>query len=252
MTTGAIVQARMGSQRLPNKVLMRIGRSLVLERIVDRLRQCKNLDVIVVATSTLEEDNPIADWCSDKGISCFRGPSEDVLARYYQAAVKFGISEVVRITGDCPLIDPLVIDKVVLYFQHGNYDAAALHGGFPDGLDCQVFTFDALELAWSQARGKVDREHVGSFIEHTRPDLFSFGKVELFRDLGHHRWTLDEPKDLKFLKLLIEGLEGEAVDFYTCDILSYLDRFPSLLEINSGIIRNEGYLLSLRREIQDA
>ena len=248
MKTLAIIQARMSSSRLPEKVLMKIGKMLVLERIVQRLGVCSRLDGILVATSQAKSDDPIAAWCAKHKINLFRGSLTDVLDRYCQAAIKNKADTVVRITGDCPLIDPFVVDEVIRQFYAGDFDAVGLHGSFPDGLDCQVFNIDAIKLACIEATTQTDREHVGSYIENTRPDLFSLGNVELFEKLGHHRWTLDQREDLNFLTLLIEGLEQEKEFFYTQDILSYLTRHPHLLKINGSITRNETFLNSPKNE----
>ena len=238
----------MDSTRLPGKVLLKIGKMIVLERIVKRLNESLLLDDIVVATSVEPSDDKIARWCLDNKVNLFRGSLLDVLDRYYRAAQKFEADTAIRITGDCPLIDPKIVDKVVENYNKGNFDAAGLHGEFPDGLDCQVFSFKAIKFAWKNATSSTDREHVGSYIENTRPDLFDLCKVELYHKLGNHRWTLDEPRDLEFLTLLIEGLEREKEYFYTEDVLKYLELFPNLLSINSSIVRNEGYLFSVKEE----
>lgn len=248
MKTVAIIQARMDSKRLPGKVLKKLGSMLVLERVEKRLRECKLLDDIVIATSLEITDDQIANWCMRNNVKLFRGSLNDVLDRYYQAGCKYGANSVVRITGDCPLIDPDVVDKVIAKFNNGSFDAAGLHGEFPDGLDCQVFSMEALKIAWQNATSSTDREHVGSYIENTNPRLFKYCKVELFYGLGHHRWTLDEPKDFEFLSSLIEILEKKNKYFYTEEILQCLDQFPELLKLNNSIIRNEGYLMSLRKE----
>mgnify|MGYP002005098458 CR=1 FL=1 len=238
----------MNSSRLPGKVLMKVGKMLIIERIVKRLSECLSLDKIIVATSDQKSDDKIANWCLENNVSLFRGSLFDVLDRYYRAAQKFEADTIVRITGDCPLVDPNIVDEVVTNYKKGNFDAAGLHGEFPDGLDCQVFSMKAIELAWKNATSTTDREHVGSYIENTRPDYFNLGKVELYHNLGHHRWTIDEPRDLEFLTLLIEDLEREKEHFYTEDVLRHLELFPDLVKINSSIVRNEGYLLSLKSE----
>ena len=244
----ANIQARMSSSRLPKKVLLKIGKELVLERIINRLNYCRYIDEILVATSVCESDNCISKYCESAKISCFRGSLDDVLDRYYQAAKMCSADAVVRITGDCPLIDPVVVDKVIDHFICGEFDAVGLHGEFPDGLDCQVFSFSAIKKAWCEATSDTDREHVGSFIENTSPHLFKLGTVEIFKNLGHHRWTLDEPCDLEYLKLLIEGLEESKQLFLSEDVLKFLEQNKHLMKINGAITRNEGYLLSKERE----
>ena len=248
MKTIAIIQARMDSTRLPGKVLKKLGNMLVIERVAARLSECKSLDDLVVATSTENTDDELASWCDNNQIKVFRGSLHDVLDRYYRAAIHYKAENIVRITGDCPLIDPQIVDKVVEEFQAGSFDAAGLHGEFPDGLDCQVFSIKAIKTAWQKATLATDREHVGSYIERTNPRLFRLCKVELFRGLAHHRWTLDEPLDFEFLSSLLKLLEAKHENFYTNDVLECLEQSPELLKINSSIMRNAGYLQSLERE----
>lgn len=248
MKTIAIIQARMDSTRLPGKVLKKLGNMLVIERVVARLNECKSLDDIVVATSIENTDDELASWCDNNKIKVFRGSLRDVLDRYYRAAIYYKAENIVRITGDCPLIDPQIVDNVIKEFQSGSFDAAGLHGEFPDGLDCQVFSIKAITTAWQKATSATDREHVGSYIERTNPSLFRLRKVELFRGLGHHRWTLDEPLDFEFLSSLLKLLEAKYENFYTTDVLECLEQNPELLKINSSITRNAGYLQSLERE----
>ncbi len=248
MIIGAIVQARMGSQRLPGKVLTKIGSELVLERIVNRLRLCTGLAAIVVATTELQNDDRIRDWCVRNRVECFRGSEEDVLDRYYRAAKKYNFSAVVRITADCPLIDPLVVDKLISLFRIQKPDAISLAGSFPDGLDCQIFSLNALEKAWLKAELKSDREHVGTYIEKTNRQEFNIIGVELFENLGHHRWTLDEKADFEFLTKLLEGLEKEKKVFYSDDIIEYLNQNTHILNINAHILRNDGYFRSVADE----
>ena len=248
MKTIAIIQARTDSTRLPGKVLKKLGNMLVIERVVARLNECKSLDDLVVATSIENTDDELVSWCDNNQVKVFRGSLHDVLDRYYRAAIHYKAENIVRITGDCPLIDPQIVDKVIEEFQSGSFDAAGLHGEFPDGLDCQIFSIKAITTAWQKATSETDREHVGSYIERTNPSLFRLCKVELFRGLGHHRWTLDEPLDFEFLSSLLKLLEAKYENFYTTDVLDCLEQNPELLKINSSITRNAGYLQSLERE----
>ena len=144
----AVIQARMSSTRLPNKVLLPLCGTPVLEHICKRLSICNGLDEIIVATSTDKTDDVLFDWCSERKIKCFRGSLIDVLDRYYKAALTYKADAVLRITGDCPLIDPEIISELVRNFRTGDYDAYSLSGDFPDGLDCQIFSFQALKESW--------------------------------------------------------------------------------------------------------
>ena len=241
MSVVAIVQARMGARRLPGKVMMQLGSKPVIEHVVVRLQRAQLVDRIVVATTDCQRDKVIASWCKTKGIDLFCGSEDDVLDRYYNAARDFDAKVIVRVTADCPLIDPEVVDKVIEGFFAENFDAFGLSGEFPDGLDCQVFTFEAIQKAWKEATLASDREHVGSYIEITNSSRFKVGGIEVFKGLGSHRWTLDEPEDYIFLNAIVENLYKKNRDFRTSDVLNYLEENPDLKKINSGFIRNESY-----------
>ncbi len=243
----AIVQARMGSTRLPGKVMRSLIGKPVLWHVVDRLRFCQKVEAIVVATTTEVEDDVIEDWCCADWVRCFRGSQEDVLDRYYQAAKFFQASSILRITADCPALDPMVIDELISEYEIHGYDACGLVGGFPDGLDCEVMSFSSLERAWKEADMASEREHVTPYI-HGHPELFRVGMFERFFNLGHHRWTLDEEPDFRFLERVFHRLYRENTPFVTSDILTLLDREPELTKINQGLIRNEGYLRSLQTD----
>ena len=199
MNVVAFIQARMSSTRLPNKVLLPLAGKTVLEHIYDRLKYCKTLNEVIIVTSFNNLDQTIVKFCKKKNIKYFEGKLDDVLDRFYQAAIFYKADLIVRITGDCPVIDPNIVDEVVNNHLNNDYDFSSLYGNFPDGLDCQIFRFQALEKSWKKAKLSSDREHVGSYIERTCPNFFKIGKFEKFKNLSHHRWTLDEPKDYEFL-----------------------------------------------------
>jgi spore coat polysaccharide biosynthesis protein SpsF len=245
MNVVAVIQARMNSRRLPNKVLLPLSGRTVLEHIYNRLKYCKTLNEIVVATSSADLDQSIVKLCQQINIKYYKGNLEDVLDRFYQVATLYKADVIVRITGDCPVIDPNIVDEVVNYYLNDDYDFCSLSGDFPDGLDCQVFKFQALKKSWKEAKLPSDREHVGSYIEKTCPKLFKIGSFKKFKDLAHHRWTLDEPKDYAFLKEIFSRLYNKDKFFCTADILKLLEKEPDLFEINREIKRNEGYLQSL-------
>lgn len=243
----AIIQARMSSSRLPGKVLMPLAGKPVLEHVVNRIHACKTIAKVVVATSTDKTDDAIQAWCDKAGVSHYRGSLDDVLDRYYQTAKTYQADAIVRITADCPAIDPTIVDEVVTGFLTGEYDFYGLSGEFPDGLDCTVFALTALERAWREARLQSEREHVGPYIEN-HPELFKNGGLKKFTGLSHHRWTLDEPRDYEFLQVIFAQLYREGTSFLAPEVLSLLEAEPELLDINSNIIRNEGYLKSLKEE----
>ena len=248
MKVVAIVQARMSSSRLPGKVLLPLSGKPVLGHVIERLKFCNSLDNLVVATSTEREDDRIAQWCCDNRVSCFRGSLKDVLDRYYRAATHYLADVIVRITSDCPMIDPLVVDEVVEGFLAGDFDAYSLTGEFPDGLDCQVFSYSALQCAWRDAQLPSEREHVGPYIEKSRPDLFKLGGLKKFTGLSSHRWTLDELSDYQFLQEVFDRLYQPGAFFSSSEILALLEREPLLSQINAGIVRNEGYQQSVKAE----
>ncbi|MEN9894123.1 MAG: hypothetical protein RLY78_4418 [Pseudomonadota bacterium] len=251
MNTVAIIQARMSSTRLPGKVLMPLAGRPVLAHVVERLRHCRTLDGIAVATSTDASDDPIERWCAQAGVRCVRGSLHDVLDRYHQAATTLGADAVVRITADCPAIDPALVDEVVRGFHADDHDFYGLAGEFPDGLDCTVFAARALACAWREATLPSQREHVGPYIEH-QPQLFRNGGLHKFRGLAHHRWTLDEPRDHLFLQQVFERLDRgpDAPPFGAGEVLALLAREPQLMQLNTDIVRNAGYLKSLAEDAQ--
>jgi len=247
MNIVAIIQARMNSSRLPGKVLLPLMGKPVLEHVVLRLKHAATLNNIVIATSTEVADNAIALWTQTNNVDYYRGSLNDVLDRYYQAACLYKADAIVRITSDCPVIDPYIVDEVVVGFEEGEFDAYSLSGEFPDGLDCQVFSFEAIEKAWKEATLPSEREHVGPYIEK-HPELFNLGSLQKFYNLGHLRFTIDEGRDYELLQQIYNELFDSDYLFVTDDILKLLDRRPELLHINSKIKRNEGYLKSLEMD----
>jgi spore coat polysaccharide biosynthesis protein SpsF len=248
MSVVAIIQARMSSTRLPGKVLLPLAGVSVLSHVVSRIKSCKTVERVVVATSTDCSDDAIVEHCLQEKFDFYRGNLSDVLDRYYQCAKSTDASTIVRITADCPVIDPVIVDAVVTGFLAGDYDYYSLSGEFPDGLDCAVIAFGALEKANKYATLPSDREHVGSYIYSTAKDFFKIGGFEIFNKLNNIRLTLDEPADFKLLTLIFENLYGGEKIFLINDILQLLNENPFWLKINSSIIRNEGYKLSLIRD----
>jgi spore coat polysaccharide biosynthesis protein SpsF len=244
MKTVAIVQARMSSARLPGKVLLNLENKTVLWHVINRLKYSKMLDDIVIATSKDNSDNIIENWCKSNEVNCYRGSLNDVLNRYYGAAQMYKADTIVRITADCPLVDPEIVDEVIEGFLVGNFDLYGLSGSFPDGLDCSVFTLKALKIANKNAKLNSEREHVCPYIENNLY-LFKVGGLKKFKNLGHHRWTLDEQEDYELLSKIFSKLFSKNKIFYTHEVLEFLKLNPELTKINRKIVRNEGYLKSL-------
>ena len=247
MKVVAIIQARMSSKRLRGKVLMQLAGIPVLEHVVQRVSYCKTINQVVVATSSDISDDDIETWCIDHKVECFRGNLSDVLDRFYQAAKHYQAEAIVRITADCPVIDPAIVDEVVEGYQVGSFEFYGLAGEFPDGLDCTVFSFSAIERAWNEAALPSEREHVGPYIEKN-PEIFKSGALVKFKRMSHHRWTLDEPDDFKLLSFIFNELYEKGSIFYTHQIIKLLEINPEISNINSNIIRNKGYQNSLLAE----
>ena len=242
-----IVQARMGSTRLPGKVLIEIAGRPMLWHVVNRVGQAKMLNTVVVASSDDSSDDAVVAFCRQERIPCFRGNEDDVLDRYYQAAKWMNADVIVRITADCPLIDPDIVDEVVRVYMNGNNDyvSNANPPTYPDGLDTEVFSFQALELACREAKWLSEREHVTPYIRK-HPELFRTGNVAYSEDLSHMRWTVDEPQDLEFVRAVYSSL-GSA-SFRLADVLNLLRKHSELMEMNAGIGRNEGFQKSVRMD----
>lgn len=234
----AIIQARMGSTRLPRKVMKKIlGKEVILHDI-DRLKQIKNLDKIVVATTTKKEDDIIVETIENynSSIGIFRGSENDVLDRYYKAAREFDANIIVRITSDCPLIDPRVSNKVIEVFLNNNLDYCSngLKQTYPRGLDTEVFSFEALEKSWKEAKENYQREHVTPYI-YGHPEKFKLLNVSNYKNLSHLRWTLDTIEDFNFINEIYKKLYNENKIFYMEDVLKILKNKPKLVKINKHI-----------------
>lgn len=248
MRTVAIIQARMASTRLPGKVLADIAGRPMLHWVVSRVRRAQSLDVVGVATSDGEADDVLVSFCKGSGFPVFRGSEDDVLDRYYKAASHFEADVVVRLTADCPLLDPAVIDKVVLEFRKGTYDYVSntIEPSFPDGLDTEVFSRETLGRAWRDARLKSEREHVTPYI-WKNPGLFRLGNVKNAANFFGLRWTVDEPEDLEFARRVYASLGVES-SFSMNDVLRLIRLHPDVASVNAGFERNEGYQKSLTED----
>lgn len=249
MKTVALIQARMSSSRLPGKVLEDICGQPMLWRVVDRAKQTRQVDLVAVITSTHAADDSVERLCKENNIPYFRGSLDDVLDRYYQAAIHFQVDNVVRLTADCPLLDPKIIDKVVKTFHQGGFDyvSNSLECTYPDGLDTEIFRFAALERAWKEARLTSEREHVTPYI-FKHPELFRLGLVKHEKDLSALRWTVDTPRDLEFVRTIYNFFKD--VEFGMDDILKLLKAHPEITKINSGQQRNEGFQKSLQEDTE--
>jgi spore coat polysaccharide biosynthesis protein SpsF len=239
----------MGSRRLPGKTLVNIVGKPMLTHVIERLRGSELLEGIVVATTTKNADDPIVELAQELKVYVFRGGEDDVLDRYYQAFREYPADCIVRVSSDCALTDPHVADNVISYYLKGCYDYVSntLKRTYPDGLDVEVFSFNALEKAWKEERWTSGREHVTPYI-WKNPDKFRLANVENAVDLSHLRWCVDEERDLEFVRQVYRHLYKKGQVFYMDDILDLLEKHPELTQINQGIQTNEGYEISLRKD----
>lgn len=245
-----ILQARVSSTRLPGKVLKPLLGIPMLMRQIERLKKARKIDRLVIATSLEAADDAIESLCIASGIACFRGSLDDVLDRCYKAACTYSPNHVVRLTADCPLTDPALIDDVIDFYLGGGYDYASnsVEATFPDGLDVEVFSFSCLEQAWREAALPSQREHVTPFI-HQQPLRFKIGHFKNSSDLSHLRWTVDEPKDFELVSMIYETLYPVNPNFSTQDILHLIKTRPELAHWNTGHQRNEGYSKSRKADL---
>ena len=249
MTVVAIIQTRMGSTRLPGKMLLDLGGRPVLAWVVRAAQAVAGVDRVAVATSEGGADDVIAAWCAEAGVRCHRGPEEDVLARFLMAAEAEGADVIVRLTGDCPLLDPAVCGQALrlLKASGADYVSNADPPTWPDGVDCEAFTFAALKAAAAEARLESERGHVTPFIHNRRHRFRVRSLICPLPGLKGERWTLDDPCDLAILSALVPHLPADRPPAYI-EVLEALDRHPDLRRLNDGIARDEGYALSLAAE----
>lgn len=245
----ALLQARMGSTRLPGKVLKPLLGEPMLIRQIERIQRCRLIDKLVVATSVNSSDDALVDAMSQAGIAYFRGSLDDVLERFCQAAKPYLPEHVVRLTGDCPLADPMLIDEVInAHLTSGaDYTSTTLNPTYPDGLDVEVVRFGALERAWRESGLTSEREHVTPYI-YNHPEQFRLNSVEQAENMSALRWTVDEPDDFAFVESVYGELYPINPAFTTNDVLALIERRPELLGINARFERNEGYTKSLIRD----
>lgn len=239
----AIIQARMGSTRLPGKTLAPIQGKPMIQHLVQRVQASSLVEDVIIATTTKDRDDVLVEFAQGLGLKYYRGSEEDVLDRVYQAALRFGVEHIVRVTPDCPLLDHQVMDGVIETYLSGEYDYVTNTPSCPDGLDVEVFSFKALEQAWQKARLPSEREHVTDYIQNS-------GEFRLFNlvspvDLSHFKWSIDTEDDLAFVRAVYEKLQDKGEIFYLQDVLATLRKYPELLHINQNSVPNQGYYKSI-------
>jgi spore coat polysaccharide biosynthesis protein SpsF len=245
----AIIQARMGSTRLPGKTLTDVVGRPMLAWLVERAARIPGVERVIVATTEKPADGAILRFAAERGLPAYAGSEDDVLDRFYQAARRDGVSVVVRVTPDCPLLDPGVAGRVLARFLEAggglDYASNTQPPTFPDGLDTEAFAFAALERGWREARLASEREHVTPFI-WKHPDRFRLANVTHTPDLSALRWTVDTAADLEFVRAVYRHLGVRAETAGLEEVLDLLRRHPELKRINRGIARDEGYAKSVR------
>jgi len=246
--TTIMIQARIGSKRLPKKVLAQIQNKPLIYYIISRTKKAKNIDQIVLLTTRKNEDKPLLRLAKKYKIKGFSGNVYDVLARFYSCALEYHADPIIRITGDCPLIDPKIIDKLLDVYSKNNYDYVTntFPPSFPDGLDVEIFSFNTLEQVYKNARLKSEREHVTPYIRNN-PQKFKIYNLVNDEDLSNLRWTVDEQSDLKLIRK-IYSLMKPSITFDHKNFLKIISKFPSLKQINNNITRNEGYFKSMKND----
>ena len=245
MRVVVIIQARLGSTRLPGKVMMMLSGKTVLEHVITRVKACSKVDDVVIATTSNHRGDVIVKEAARCQVKWYRGSEEDVLARYYEAAREFEANIIVRVTSDCPLFDPLLLGEMI-----ANYSTWAAEGRAPDyfsntvrrtyprGLDIEIFTFEALEKAMTEASQLYEREHVTPYF-YENQELFTIDQHVGTEDQSDLRWTLDTPEDMKLIQCIYDALFFDGKIFTTSDVLAFLQENPRITNINAGIMQKE-------------
>ena len=246
---GCIIQARMGSTRLPGKVMLDVENDkTVLDFVIKQLQNCKLVDKIIVATTTLEDDKQIANFSKQLGIDSFRGSSDNVLDRYYQCAKEYSVSTIVRIPSDKPLIDPEIVDNLVSVFRNDSYDYITnflSNPTFPSGTEVEVFSINALKKAWEKAKIPSEKEHVTPYFTN-HEDEFKITHIENSENLSHLRWAVDRIEDLKLVREIVSKIKKRPI--LMKDIVELFSKEPELVEINKNVNWKEGELKSLKED----
>ena len=237
-----IIEARTGSSRLPNKVIAEIEGKPMIFYVIDRIKQIKSVEQIILATTQEENDKILTEIAKQNSIGSFVGDSIDVLDRGYQCALQNNADPIIRITGDCPLIDPDIVEEMLEFYLKNNYDYVSnrINPKYPDGLDVEIYSFNTLQMAAQNAKWSSERELVTTYITKN-PKNFKIFSYENQEDLSEYRWTVDEQKDLEFIRKIYSIMKPKT-NFSMKEIVEILSKNSELLKINAGIMRNEGHL----------
>jgi spore coat polysaccharide biosynthesis protein SpsF len=249
----AILQARMGSTRLPNKVMMKILSKPLISYQLERVSTSKYIDKLIIATSTNPEDDKLAEYLSELGYTVYRGDSNDVLGRYYEAFMTLpkelqnATQGIIRLTGDCPLFESEICDKLIKRFEKKELDYASTSPKITEGLDCEIFKKELLFEAFHNAKLASQREHVTLYINDNK-EKFNIDRLDNDTDDSNYRITVDEPEDFQVVKNIIEYFNENKLQLHINNIKKYLDNHPDIFNLNSKIIRNEGLIKSLQND----
>jgi spore coat polysaccharide biosynthesis protein SpsF len=243
-----MIQARTGSSRLPGKVLSQIENKSMIWHVINRVKKIKSVQQIVLITTNDESDQVLLDIAKNEDIMGFAGDTTNVLSRHYQCALKTSADPIIRITSDCPIIDPYLVEDMLQFFLTHNYDYVSnIHPAtYPDGLDVEIFSFQTLEKTFLDAKLNSEKEHVTPYVEK-HPELFNIFNFENDEDLSHIRLTVDEKEDLELIQHLYSVMSPKN-DFGLNEIKNIISKNPELFRINSKYGRNEGYLKSLKED----
>lgn len=241
-----MIQARSSSTRLPDKALKKIEGKPIIWHIINRAKKIKSAEQIIIITTRKKEDKIFLEIAKDNGVLGFQGSEKDLLERHYQCALKYNADPIIRITSDCPLIDPYIVEKMIQIYLKNNYDYVTNREPptYPDGLDTEIFSFDALKKANRYAKLRSEREHVNPYIVK-HPQKFKIFNYRYRKDLSHLRWTVDEKRDLKFVRQIYSRMKPKTL-FSMNMVLKIIKKEPQIQQINQGINRNEGYAKSLK------
>lgn len=250
MLFSIIIQARIGSSRLPGKILRNYKNYNLLKVLIQRLNKSKKVKNIIIATTKQKEDDRVVKFCLDNSLNYFRGSKNNVLNRYYKASRKYKVKNIIRITSDCPLIDPVILDKMILEFKKKKLDYLSNTypepSTYPDGMDIEIFTYRSLQLANKYAKTKSEKEHVTAYIR--RQKRFKILRTDLLKDMSNFRLTIDYPKDYNLFKYLIDKFKSKIFFVGMIEIIKYLKKNPSLIEYQKKILRNEKFIIDQKRD----
>ena len=245
---GCIIQARIGSKRLPKKILKKLDEKTVLDYVIEQTKNSKNIDRIVIATTDLKEDNVIQEFCQNRKIDCFRGSVDDVLDRHYQCAKKYSFKTIVRITSDNPVVDPEIIDLAIKKYQEGQFDMVTTCNkrSYPYGVSVEVFSFESLKESWNNSSLPSEREHVILYIQNKKNNFKIYNLINE-KDLTYINCTIDNELDYKLVKKVVFEIKTRPI--LMKDLIELFDKKPELLEINKNSDPYEGHKNSFKKDL---